>query len=458
MALKASSLMVDSTMTIKEPEKRMIHMDMAQCRKMIMKQDKHIEKTKDSFDTCFGTKPVLTILILSTGLSLSIATSHAAPAAKLDLSLSAHSTAKIKTLLNNPKTWQQIPPKVVLCIYSPSGASGEAFEQATSYISELPRISHVAKSFGVNMNVSRPSKLQMQIDLEYPKLKQKASTALHLKVYTDERVLTEDFRSKKCDGAGISNLRAKQFNPFVGSIDAIGAVQNYKQLTQVIQLLARPEFDRKMVNRDYEVVGVVPLGAAYIMVNDRRIDTLAKAAGKKVAVMSFDATQKKLVQNIGAQPVTVDLSSVGGKFNNREVDIMAAPAILFEPLELNKGMQDSSGKMVGAVIRFPLVQVTGTLIMHRHKFPAGMGPIAREMISKQLKPAFDFVDKVERDIPAKYWMELRDAEKPGYLKIMREARIQMTKEGYYDAEMMRILKRVRCSDQPSHYECALKDE
>ena len=226
----------------------------------------------------------------------------------------------------------------------------------------------------------------------------------------------------------------------------------------MIQLLARPEFDSKMVNRDYEVVGIVPLGAAYIMVNDRRIDTLPKAAGKKVAVMGFDATQKKLVQNVGAQPVTVDLTSVGGKFNNREVDIMAAPAILFDPLELHKGMQDKSGKVVGAIIRFPLVQVTGTLIMHRNKFPAGMGPIAREMISKQLAPAFQFVDKMEKDIPEKYWMDIREAEKPGYLKIMREARIQMTKEGYYDTAMMSILKKSRCSQYPSNFECALKDE
>ena len=108
-----------------------------------------------------------------------------------------------------------------------------------------------------------------------------------MKVYTDGHVLTEKFRSKKCDGAGISNLRARQFNSFVGSIDAIGAVQNYKQLTQLIQLLARPEFDSKMVNRDYEIVGIVPLGAAYILVNDRRIDTLPKAAGKKIAVMNL---------------------------------------------------------------------------------------------------------------------------------------------------------------------------
>lgn len=399
---------------------------------------------------------ILLLCMLNMGLVFTKVS--AAPTPKLDLSLSSHSTAKIKQLLNNTKTWQQIPQQVTLCIYSPNGANGEAFEQATSYISELPRIAQVAKQFGVTMTIHRPSKLQMKIDLDYPKLKQKASTAVNLKVYTDERVLTEDFRSKKCDGAGISNLRAKQFNGFVGSIDAIGAVQNYKQLTQVIQLLARPEFDSKMVNKDYEVVGIIPLGAAYIMVNDRRIDTLPKAAGKKVAVMGFDATQKKLVQNVGAQPVTVDLTSVGGKFNNKEVDIMAAPAILFDPLELHKGMQDKSGKVVGAIIRFPLVQVTGTLIMHRNKFPVGMGSVARELISKQLSPAFQFVDKTERDIPAKYWMELREAEKPGYLKIMREARLQMTKEGYYDAEMMRILKKVRCANNPSNYECALKEE
>ncbi|WP_173912842.1 putative solute-binding protein [Acinetobacter sp. Marseille-Q1618] len=394
-------------------------------------------------------------LLLPFSLSYSV---YAAPTPKLDLTLSQHSQQKIKKLMDDSKIWAQIPKQVTLCVYSPDGANGEAFEQATSYISELPRIAQVAKQFGVDLKITRPSKLQMRIDIDYPKLKKKATTELNLKVYTDERVLTEDFRSKRCDGAGISNLRARQFNSFVGSIDAIGAVQSYKQLSSVIQLLARPEYDAKMVNKDYEVVGIVPLGAAYIMVNDRRIDTLAKAAGKKVAVMNFDGTQKKLVQNVGAQPVSVDLLTVGGKFNNKEVDIMAGPALLFKPLELHKGMNDKTGKTVGGIIKFPLIQVTGTLIMHRNKFPAGMGPIAREMISKQLSPAFDFVDKLEKEIPAKYWMEMREADKPGYIKIMREARIQMTKDGYYDPAMMRILKKVRCSQNPSSFECALNDE
>lgn len=385
--------------------------------------------------------------------------SLAAPTApKLNLNLSEHSRNKIKVLMNDPKVWKQIPKAITLCVYSPDGANSEAFEQATSYISEMPRITQIAKEFGVDMKLTRPTKLTMRIDLDYPKLKQKASMDINLKVYTDERVLTEDFRSKRCDGAGISNIRARQFNPFVGSIDAIGAVQNYKQLTTVIQLLARPEYDAKMINNDYEVVGVVPLGAAYIMVNDRKIDTLSKAAGKKVAVMNFDATQKKLVQNVGAQPVSVDLLTVGGKFNNKEIDIMAGPALLFKPLELRKGMTDKNGNVVGGIIKFPLIQVTGTLIMQRNKFPAGLGPIAREMISKQLDPAFQFVDKLEREVPEKYWFDIREADKPGYVKIMREARIAMTKEGYYDPTMMKILKKVRCGQNPSNFECALNDE
>ena len=425
--------------------------------------DKHENKQENTMQSqlkqqshTLSRRFVISMLALASSLPLM---SYAAPAApKLDLELSAHSKNKIKTLMNDPKVWQQIPKTVTLCVYSPDGANSEAFEQATSYISELPRITQIAKEFGVDMKITRPTKLSMHIDLNYPKLKKTASTDINLRVYTDERVLTEDFRSKRCDGAGISNIRARQFNPFVGSIDAIGAVQNYKQLTTVIQLLARPEYDAKMVNRDYEVVGIVPLGAAYIMVNDRRIDTLSKAAGKKVAVMNFDGTQKKLVQNVGAQPVSVDLLTVGGKFNNKEVDIKAGPSLLFKPLELKKGMSDKNGNVVGGIIRFPLIQVTGTLIMHRNKFPAGMGPIAREMISKQLSPAFQFVDKLEREVPDKYWFDIREADKPGYIKIMREARIHMTKEGFYDPTMMKILKKVRCGQTPSSFECALNDE
>lgn len=55
-------------------------------------------------------------------------------------------------------------------------------------------------------------------------------------------------------------------------------------------------------------------------------------------------------------------------------------------------------------------------------------------------------------------MDIHESDKPGYMRLMREARIQMTKEGYYNKEMMRLLKQVRCSQQPTHFECSLNDE
>ncbi|SDC77371.1 hypothetical protein SAMN05421749_1149 [Acinetobacter marinus] len=42
---------------------------------------------------------------------------------------------------------------------------------------------------------------------------------IELKAYTDERVLTEDFKAGKCDGASITGMRGRQFNSFTGSID-----------------------------------------------------------------------------------------------------------------------------------------------------------------------------------------------------------------------------------------------
>ncbi len=365
---------------------------------------------------------------------------------------------RIQTLMDKPSTWEHIPKEVTLCVYSPEGIKGKSFQQAMSYLTEIPKYTQMAKDIGVNLNVTMVNQLTMKIDIGYPKMKKSASTMARLRVYTDERVLAEDFKIKKCDGAGMSNIRARQFNSFVGSMDAIGSLLSYKQLTEAITLLSRPEFNARMINKDYEIVGIIPLGAAYIMVDDRKINTLAKTAGKKVAVFDFDKSQAKLVQRVGAQPVSVDLTSVGGKFNNGEVDIMAAPALLFQPLELYRGMTTESGQVKGAIIRFPLMQVTGVLIMQRGKFPEGIGQIVREFSAMNLTPAYQFVYDTETDIPVKYWMDVAETDKPGYLKMMREARIDMTKEGYYDKTMMQLLKRVRCKFEPTNYECSLNDE
>ncbi|MFX4729001.1 putative solute-binding protein, partial [Acinetobacter baumannii] len=82
----------------------------------------------------------------------------------------------------------------------------------------------------------------------------------------------------------------------------------------------------------FEVVGIAPLGAAYVMVRDRAINSVETAAGKKVAVLEWDRSQAKMVQQMGAQPVASDITNFASKFNNGQVDIIAAPAVAFKPL------------------------------------------------------------------------------------------------------------------------------
>ena len=42
-----------------------------------------------------------------------------------------------------------------------------------------------------------------------------------------------------------------------------------------------------------------------------------------------------MVQQVGAQAVSADVTNFGAKFNNHQVDIIGAPAA-FKPLELQK--------------------------------------------------------------------------------------------------------------------------
>jgi hypothetical protein len=215
-------------------------------------------------------------------------------------------------------------------------------------------------------------------------------------------------------------------------------------MRDVLTLLSNPKMASYMVSGAYEVVGVMPLGAGYLLVNDRAINNLSKVSGKKIAVLDYDKSQAKMVQKIGAQPVASDITNFAGKFNNGQVDIVAAPAVAIKPLELYKGLGTK-----GAIVRFPIVQITGNVIINPKKFPAGFGQKSREYVATQVDKAFKTIEKTEKDVPAKYWMDVAEADKPGYIKLMRESRIALAAEGIYDKKMLSLLKRVRCKHDAS---------
>lgn len=284
-----------------------------------------------------------------------------------------------------------------------------------------------------------------------------------IKVFSDERVAAEHFKAGQCDAAGISTMRARQFNLFIGSIEAVGGITTYEQLRLLLRTLLEPKLVPLTITEPYQIVGIMPVGGTYIHVRDRAINSIEKAAGKKVAVLDWDKSQTEIVQRIGAQPVASDLSNFAGKFNNGQVDIIVAPALVFRAFELERGLGEKGG-----IYRFPLTQMTGSLVINRARIKKQLPDldekllafraIASQFMDQMLNQIYATIDKSEADIPAKYWLNVNPEDEAHYWQLLREARITMTQKGYYDPKMMSLLKRIRCKTKVESAECTQSEE
>lgn len=298
-----------------------------------------------------------------------------------------------------------------------------------------------------------------QTAIDLAKAAQDWNLFVHIKTYTDERVATEDFKAGQCEGVAISTLRARQFNYTVGSIDSPGNLRNYDELKMLMQMLSNPVVASLAINGKYQVAAIVPIGSIFVVVNDRQINSIEKAAGKRVVVLDWDPTQSKMISGIGAQPVPADFATYSGKFNNGQADIIAAPAMAFRPMELYKGI----GK-TGGVIRFPLLQATASILIRRDlvlpKIPDLDSRLnqVRQFGLQYVDAVFTMLKESENEIPRKLWIDLPKADQEKYYHMLREARLRLTHDGVYDPVMMSLLKRVRCKAVPSDAECGTFEE
>ncbi len=343
------------------------------------------------------------------------------------LLLSALALASIAASADPAPTLQPLPQPVHLraCVFDPVGNNGPIANTSRDLMLE-------ARKWGLIVTV---------------------------RTYQDERVASEDFKAGQCEIVGLSTLRAKQYNRYVGSIDAPGNLRSYDEVRTLIRALANPAFAPMSIAGRYQVVGMLPIGSLFVMTRDRSINSIEKAAGKKIAVLDWDTSQAKMISAIGAQPVPSDITSFGGKFNNGQVDIIAAPAMAYEPLELYRGI----GKK-GGVIRFPLLHATGTILIRRDLVLPKIPDLDVRMAQVRdfgLQFVDNFITRLkaaEKTIPKEVWIELSPAEQVRYSRMVREARLRMIQDGVYDTNTMTLLKKVRCKHDPANEECSLFDE
>ena len=278
-----------------------------------------------------------------------------------------------------------------------------------------------------------------------------------LVAYQKEEQADRNFKNGKCDAVAMTTMRSREYNKFAGSIDALGGVPSNDIARRAISYALDQRNAKRLVStmkgEKYEVAAIAPLGIAYIFVRDRSMDTIEKGIGKKFAYLHYDIAQKIAIERVGAIGVPSDISTFVGKFNRGEVDSIAAPAYAFKPLEIYKGLGKS-----GAMFTFPLINVTGNLIIRQNKFPEGFGQNSRAWSLRQLPKAMNTIRRLEAEIPARYKLNVTAEDKLRYQKLLRDGRIELTQRGIYDPVMMRVLKRARCTVERTNFECSLGGE
>lgn len=271
---------------------------------------------------------------------------------------------------------------------------------------------------------------------------------VEMEAYTSESILAEELKAGRCDAALMTGMKARTFNKFSGTIDSVGALPSLKHMKVLLKALTNPKMSHKFENDHYIVLGVAPAGAAYIFVNDRRIDSLTKAAGKRIAVLDYDTTQAKMVLKLGATPVPSSLVGAPNKFNNGAVDVLPAPLVAYQFMELYRGMKPDGG-----IIDYPFSQASMQMIGRVDRFPREVAQIIREGFYEGFDRVMKQLNVQTGNIPEHWWIQIPDKEKQDYEVMMQQARIELREADYYDGSMLRIQRKVRCKLEPTRFEC-----
>ncbi len=312
-----------------------------------------------------------------------------------------------------------------LCVYDPAGKAGDYYKLLSEYQLE-------AAGWGANIEI---------------------------KAYTDEQTAAKDYEAGNCDGVLATGVRLQRFNNFPSTIEAIGAVPSYDILGQMVHTLATSAgAAAKLKTGEHETVGIIPVGAAYLFVRNRDIDTVGELGGLRIATMDYDKAAPTMVERVGAVMVPADLGSIGPKFNNGSVDscYMSAPG--YGPFELHRGLGPASAP-TGGIVRAPLAQGTLQLMIRHSKFPEGFGAKSRTWFDAHFKDALSIVTKAESEIPAAYWIDIPPDRQATWDDMFLDVRLKLRDDvGAYDGMMLKVLRQLRCKKDGSRAECVEKKE
>lgn len=269
--------------------------------------------------------------------------------------------------------------------------------------------------------------------------------------YQKEQQAIQAFDDGKCSGLAASNFNTYRYNQFMGSTAGIGLIPNNRTAKSFLQLLNHPTIEKRLVSKNYEAIGMIPIGTAYMVLKNKNLSRVAQLRNQRIGVLPNNPPQQALVRSVGAQPVYVDLSNALVQFKQNKIDIVPAPVYGLLPYNLQKefGLDTQ-------VINFPLAYFGVNLIIKPQAYPANFGRKIRGWFVQNSQLLTNRATQWENHLPAYYWVDVSFYEKQSYDVMVAKIRNQYILSGYYDAYFVQLMKRLRCMDDPRYFECPIR--
>ncbi len=271
---------------------------------------------------------------------------------------------------------------------------------------------------------------------------------LSLDIYSDEKVAAADFKSGICDAVFLTNILAKDFVPFAAAFGSPGGLRNLEQVKILAATLNNEKARELIQTNDYELAGLFPIGEIYFYLKDRTQLNVSQMSGKKVIILNGDIPSTKFTETIGGSPVHATLATWSGQFNNGNIDVMFAPTLAYNTFELYQGLGEKGG-----IVKFNILYYCMNMLVNRTKVPNDFAPKMREHTLKRFNELETIVKNADAEVPAKYWVEPDDKTKTEYEEMNKRVRLELVKEGKYDAKAISMLWKIRCKVNPEEKEC-----
>lgn len=269
--------------------------------------------------------------------------------------------------------------------------------------------------------------------------------------YQKEQQAIQAFDDAKCSGLAASNFNTYRYNQFMGSTAGIGLIPNNRTAKSFLQLLNHPTIEKRLVSKNYEAVGMIPIGTAYMVLKNKNLSRVAQLRNQRIGVLPNNPPQQALVRSVGARPVYVDLSNAIVQFKQNKIDIVPAPVYGLLPYNLQKEFGPDT-----QVINFPLAYFGVNLIIKPQAYPANFGRKIRGWFVQNSQLLTNRATQWENHLPAYYWVDVSFYEKQSYDVMVAKIRNQYVLSGYYDAYFVQLMKRLRCMDDPRYFECPIR--